>query len=131
VSEAVFVLLEFPSPSRRIFIGSHALPPLWFAVSVLHGSLLLLLVVIIVAGSLLQSSSSSPPPSLLGPSSSRSLCQRCGARCTECGVARVLAKGCSVRCGMGEVRGAKARGRKRRRRLESGRRLREGGVLPY
>jgi hypothetical protein len=34
----VFILLEFPSPSRRIFIGSHSLPPppLWFAVSVLH-----------------------------------------------------------------------------------------------
>jgi hypothetical protein len=28
VLEAVFVLLEFPSPSRRIFIGSHSLPPL-------------------------------------------------------------------------------------------------------
>jgi hypothetical protein len=27
VLEAVFVLLEFPSPSRRIFIGSHSLPP--------------------------------------------------------------------------------------------------------
>jgi chromosome condensin MukBEF ATPase and DNA-binding subunit MukB len=27
VSEAVFILLEFPSPSRRIFIGSHSLPP--------------------------------------------------------------------------------------------------------
>jgi hypothetical protein len=25
--EAVFILLEFPSPSRRIFIGSHSLPP--------------------------------------------------------------------------------------------------------
>jgi hypothetical protein len=36
VLEAVFVLLELPSPSRRIFIGSHSLPPLWFAVSVLH-----------------------------------------------------------------------------------------------
>jgi hypothetical protein len=36
VLEAVFILLEFPSPSRRIFIGSHSLPPLWFAVSVLH-----------------------------------------------------------------------------------------------
>jgi hypothetical protein len=36
VLEAVFVLLEFSSPSRRIFIGSHSLPPLWFAVSVLH-----------------------------------------------------------------------------------------------
>jgi hypothetical protein len=34
--EAVFILLELPSPSRRIFIGSHSLPPLWFAVSVLH-----------------------------------------------------------------------------------------------
>jgi hypothetical protein len=28
VLEAVFFLLEFPSPSRRIFIGSHSLPPL-------------------------------------------------------------------------------------------------------
>jgi hypothetical protein len=27
VLEAVFVLLESPSPSRRIFIGSHSLPP--------------------------------------------------------------------------------------------------------
>jgi hypothetical protein len=36
VLEAVFVLLEFRSPSRRIFIGSHSLPPLWFAVSVLQ-----------------------------------------------------------------------------------------------
>jgi hypothetical protein len=27
VLEAVFVLLESPSPSRRIFIGSHLLPP--------------------------------------------------------------------------------------------------------
>jgi hypothetical protein len=27
VLEAVFVLLEYPSPSRRIFIGSHSLPP--------------------------------------------------------------------------------------------------------
>jgi hypothetical protein len=26
VLEAVFVLLESPSPSRRIFIGSHSLP---------------------------------------------------------------------------------------------------------
>jgi hypothetical protein len=33
--EAVFILLEPPSPSRIIFIGSHSLP-LWFAVSVLH-----------------------------------------------------------------------------------------------
>jgi hypothetical protein len=44
--EAAFVLLEFSSPSRRIFIGSHSLPPLWFAVSVLqpssHGGLKLL-----------------------------------------------------------------------------------------
>jgi hypothetical protein len=31
--------LEFSSPSRRIFIGSHSLPPpLWFAVSVLQRS---------------------------------------------------------------------------------------------
>jgi hypothetical protein len=34
--EAVFVLLESPSPSRRIFIDSHSLPPLWFAISVLQ-----------------------------------------------------------------------------------------------
>jgi hypothetical protein len=27
VLEAVFILLEFPSPSRKIFIGSHSLPP--------------------------------------------------------------------------------------------------------
>jgi hypothetical protein len=27
VLEALFILLEFPSPSRRIFIGSHSLPP--------------------------------------------------------------------------------------------------------
>jgi hypothetical protein len=27
VLEVGFVLLEFPSPSRRIFIGSHSLPP--------------------------------------------------------------------------------------------------------
>jgi hypothetical protein len=27
VLEAVFILLEFLSPSRRIFIGSHSLPP--------------------------------------------------------------------------------------------------------
>jgi hypothetical protein len=27
VVEVVFVLLESPSPSRRIFIGSHSLPP--------------------------------------------------------------------------------------------------------
>jgi hypothetical protein len=27
VLEAVFILLEFPSPSRRIFISSHSLPP--------------------------------------------------------------------------------------------------------
>jgi hypothetical protein len=25
--EAAFVLLEFSSPTRRIFIGSHSLPP--------------------------------------------------------------------------------------------------------
>jgi hypothetical protein len=28
VLEAVFILLEFPSPSRRIFFSSHSLPPL-------------------------------------------------------------------------------------------------------
>jgi hypothetical protein len=39
VLEAVFVLLESPSPSRRIVISSHSLPPLWFAVSVLQGRL--------------------------------------------------------------------------------------------
>jgi hypothetical protein len=27
VLEAAFILLEFSSPSRRIFIGSHSLPP--------------------------------------------------------------------------------------------------------
>jgi hypothetical protein len=27
VLEAAFILLESPSPSRRIFIGSHSLPP--------------------------------------------------------------------------------------------------------
>jgi hypothetical protein len=43
VLEAVFILLEFSSPSRRIFIGSHSLPPLWFAVSVLHQQLKTLL----------------------------------------------------------------------------------------
>jgi hypothetical protein len=36
VLEVVFIMLEFPCHSRRIFIGSHSLPPLWFAVSVLH-----------------------------------------------------------------------------------------------
>jgi hypothetical protein len=36
VLEAAFILLEFSSPSRRIFIGSHSLPPLWFDVSVLQ-----------------------------------------------------------------------------------------------
>jgi hypothetical protein len=39
VLEAVFLLLEFPSPSRKIFIGSHLLPPLWFAASVLQNGL--------------------------------------------------------------------------------------------
>jgi hypothetical protein len=34
VLEALFILLELPSPSRRIFIVSHSLPPLWFAISV-------------------------------------------------------------------------------------------------
>jgi hypothetical protein len=36
VLEVVFVLLESTSPSRRIFIGSHSLPPLWFAVLILQ-----------------------------------------------------------------------------------------------
>jgi hypothetical protein len=36
VLEVVFILLEFSSPLRRIFIDSHSLPPLWFAVSVLQ-----------------------------------------------------------------------------------------------
>jgi hypothetical protein len=36
VLEVVFILLEPPSPSRKIFIGSHSLPPLSFAVSVLQ-----------------------------------------------------------------------------------------------
>jgi hypothetical protein len=38
VLEAVFILLEFPSPSRRIFSAPiHSPPPpLWFAVLVLH-----------------------------------------------------------------------------------------------
>jgi hypothetical protein len=36
VLEAVFILLEPLSPSRRIFIGSHSLPSLWFAVLVLQ-----------------------------------------------------------------------------------------------
>jgi hypothetical protein len=36
VLEAVFILFESSSPSRKIFIGSHSLPPLWFTVSVLH-----------------------------------------------------------------------------------------------
>jgi hypothetical protein len=29
VRRSEFILLEFQSPSRRIFIGSHSLPPLW------------------------------------------------------------------------------------------------------
>jgi hypothetical protein len=29
VRSSRFILLEFRSPSRRIFIGSHSLPPLW------------------------------------------------------------------------------------------------------
>jgi hypothetical protein len=36
VLETVFVLLESSSPWRSIFIGSHSLPPLWFAVLVLQ-----------------------------------------------------------------------------------------------
>jgi hypothetical protein len=37
VLEAMFILLEFSSPSRRIFIGSHSLPPLWFTVRSFRG----------------------------------------------------------------------------------------------
>jgi hypothetical protein len=37
VLEVVFILLEFSSLSRKIFLGSHSLPPLWFAVSILQG----------------------------------------------------------------------------------------------
>jgi hypothetical protein len=40
-------------------------------------------------------------------------------------MARVSAKGCSVYCGVGEVRGTKARGRKRQWRREG----RVGGVV--
>jgi hypothetical protein len=29
VRPSEFILLEFQSPSRRVFIGSHSLPPLW------------------------------------------------------------------------------------------------------
>jgi hypothetical protein len=36
VLESVFVLLESSSPSRRIFISSHSLLPLWFVISVLQ-----------------------------------------------------------------------------------------------
>jgi hypothetical protein len=36
VFEAVFILLESSSSSRRIFISSHSPPPLWFAVTVLQ-----------------------------------------------------------------------------------------------
>jgi hypothetical protein len=36
VLEVVFILLESLSPSRRIFIGSHSLPSLWFTISVLQ-----------------------------------------------------------------------------------------------
>jgi hypothetical protein len=50
VLEALFILLEFLSPSRRIFIGSHSLPPLWFAVSVLHASRTLGLKILQVQG---------------------------------------------------------------------------------
>jgi hypothetical protein len=48
-------------------------------------------------------------------------------------VARISAKGCRVGRGVGEVRGTKARGEKvvAAARGESGRTLREGGVLPY
>jgi hypothetical protein len=92
---------------------------------------LLLLVVVVVAGSLLESSLSSSSPLQLGPSS-RSRCQRCGARRAERGAARVSAKGCRVGRDMGGGEGAKARGEVAAAvQGESGRRLREGGVLSY
>jgi hypothetical protein len=48
-------------------------------------------------------------------------------------VARILAKGCSVGRGMGGGEGDEGEGEKvaAAARWESGRRLREGGVLPY
>jgi hypothetical protein len=48
-------------------------------------------------------------------------------------VARVSAKGCRVGRGVGEVRGDEGEGEKVAvaARGESGRRLHEGGVLPY
>jgi hypothetical protein len=48
-------------------------------------------------------------------------------------VARILAKGCSVGRGMGGGEGDEGEGEKvaAATRWESGRRLREGGVLPY
>jgi hypothetical protein len=49
-------------------------------------------------------------------------------------VARVSSKGCRVGRGMGGGEGDKGEGERkwrRRREGESGRRLREGGVLPY
>jgi hypothetical protein len=48
VLEAVFILLESLSPLRRIFIGSHSLPLLWFAVSVLHHAHHLLLLLLLL-----------------------------------------------------------------------------------
>jgi hypothetical protein len=65
-----------------------------------------------------------PPPG--------SRCQRCGARHAERGVVRVSAKGCSVRRGVGGE-GDEGKGEKvaAAARGKSGRRLHEGGVLPY
>jgi hypothetical protein len=51
----------------------------------------------------------------------------------ECGVARVSAKGCSVRRGVGGGEGDEGLGEKVAvvARGESGRRVCEGGILPY
>jgi hypothetical protein len=48
-------------------------------------------------------------------------------------VVHVSAKGCSVRCGVGGGEGDEGKGEKvaATARGESGRRLHEGGVLPY
>jgi hypothetical protein len=70
---------------------------------------------------------------LLGPSSSRSRCQWCGARRAEHGVVHILVKGCCMRRGVGGGEGGEGEGEKAATaaRGENGRRLREGGVLPY
>jgi hypothetical protein len=82
-------------------------------VYLMAGSLLLLLVVLndVITGS---------PPLVVVITAAgsfllqRSRCQRCSACHAERGVARVSAKWCSLRHCVGELRGTKARGRKRR-----------------